>query len=70
MTETEKLIFNAESITDVWISDIDYSDYPDFSKAFLQSCLIDGVEATEEQLDWINDNEPEFVYKCLMAQLY
>lgn len=31
-------------------------DYPEFCNAFIDSCDVDGLEATDTQVDWINDN--------------
>lgn len=41
---------------------VDLRDYPDFSDAFIANCDIDGKEATEEQLDFINENLLENFY--------
>ena len=56
-------------ITDVEVAGIDMADYPDFCDAYVEYCLIDGVEATDEQLDTINDN-PEFVYEEVINYLH
>ena len=45
-----------DKITNVVVEDIDMKDYPDFCDAYIESCDIDGVPATEEQLDVINEN--------------
>ncbi len=47
---------NFNQITDVEVEDIDMSDYPKFCDAYIANCLINGVEATEAQLDVINEN--------------
>ena len=49
-------------IDNIVIGDIDWKDYPDFCDAYVEECDIDGVPATEEQLDMINDNL-EFVHE-------
>jgi len=56
-------------ISNVEVEGIDMSDYPKFCDAYIESCEIDGVAATEEQLDEINNNGT-FVYKCIMDYLY
>lgn len=43
-------------IDNVVVESIDMKDYPDFCDAYIESCDIDGVPATEEQLDVINEN--------------
>ena len=45
-----------DKITNVVVEDIDMKDYPDFCDAYIESCDIDGVPATEEQLEFINQN--------------
>ena len=35
---------------------VDTSDYPDFCDAFICNCDYDGREATDEELDYINEN--------------
>ena len=40
----------------VIVQDIDMKDWPDFCDAYIESCDIDGVPATEEQLEFINQN--------------
>lgn len=47
---------------------IDHSDYPDYCDAYILSCDIDGVEATEEQLNEINEDR-DFVYEKLFDYL-
>ena len=45
------------------------ADYPKFCDAYIDSAVIDGVEATEQQLDEINENYM-FVYEKLQEWLY
>ena len=49
--------------------DYDTKDYPDFSDASIESCDIDGVPATEEQLDIIN-GDSQYVYEMLWEHLF
>lgn len=43
-------------IENVVVEGIDMSDYPKFCDAYIAECDIDGVPATEEELDAINAN--------------
>ena len=45
------------------------ADYPKFCDAYIESAVINGVEATEEELDVIN-NDYSFVYEKLQEWLY
>jgi hypothetical protein len=47
---------------------VDHSDYPDYCDAYILSCDIDGIEATEEQLNEIN-NDRDFLYEKLFNHL-
>lgn len=52
------------NIDNVDIAGLDWNDYPDFCDAYVESCDIDGEEATDEQLDEIN-NDPQLVYELV-----
>lgn len=56
-------------IENVVVGDIVMQDYPDFCDAYIEECDIDGVPATEEQLDAINANS-EFVYEKTLEAIY
>jgi len=56
-------------IENIVVGDIDWKDYPDFCDAYIEECDIDGVPATEEQLDIINEND-EFVYEKTLEAIY
>lgn len=56
-------------IDNIVVGDIDWKDYPDFCDAYIEECDIDGVPATEEQLDAINDNL-EFVHEKTLEYIY
>ena len=38
------------------VDGIDMKDYPKFCDAYIDEALIDGVEASDEELDVINEN--------------
>jgi len=56
-------------VTDIEFEGVDMADYPKFCDAYIDSAVIDGVEATEQQLDEINENYM-FVYEKLQEWLY
>ena len=56
-------------ISNVVFDGIDHRDYPDYSDVYILSCEIDGKEATEEELEIINDDY-DFVYETLMDYLH
>jgi hypothetical protein len=52
--------FNYSLIDNIVIEDIDYSDFPDFSDAYIYSADYDGRPMTDEELDLLN-KDGEFV---------
>lgn len=69
-----KALFNGMQIDDVEIDGIDTRDYPDFCDAYVNNMwLIDGDEvreATDAEIDEINDNERDYVYDQVLADLF
>lgn len=55
-------------ITDIEFDDVFNDDAPDYCDAYILRCEIDGVEATEEQLNEINENS-DFVHEKLFDYL-
>lgn len=62
-------ILDLTKVTDIEFEGIDMADYPKFCDAYIESAVIDGVEATEQELDIINNNY-SFVYEKLQEWLY
>jgi hypothetical protein len=56
-------------IKDIEVDGIDHADYPDYVDAFISSCTIDGREATDAELDQLNEDS-DFIYECVMDYLY
>ena len=56
--------FGDWEVEDIEMEDIDYNDCPDFCDAFIASATVNGHEATEEELNEMND-DGTFVYQCL-----
>ncbi len=44
-------------------------DYPDFCNAFIATCDIKGVEATEEELEYINNTFMDSFYSEIYESL-
>lgn len=69
-----KALFNGMQIDDVEIDGIDTRDYPDFCDAYVNNLwLVDNGEvreATDAELDEINDNERDYVYDQVIADLF
>ena len=56
-------------IDNVELEGIDYNDAPDFCDAYIASCDIDGIPATEEELEIINA-DGQFVYDQVEKHIY
>jgi len=56
-------------IDNISFGQIDYSDYPDFSDAFIESADKDGIPMSDEELDELNEDR-DFVYEELLNFLY
>ena len=66
--------FDELHIDDVVVEGIDYSDYPDFCDAYIESATIiedDGEirDATDKELDRLNDDR-DFVYSRVIEFIY
>ena len=62
-------IEDLDKLEDIEIEGIDYTDYPDFCDAFIASASLDGKELTEDELEFINDTFPDFVYEKVIESL-
>ena len=66
--------FDELRIDDLVVEGIDYSDYPDFCDAYIESATIiedDGEirDATDKELDRLNDDR-DFVYSRVIEFIY
>jgi hypothetical protein len=59
-----------EEVEEMEFSDVDNSDYPDYSDAFVESATYKGREMTEEELNELNDDYRDFVYQKLMDWVF
>jgi hypothetical protein len=58
-----------DKIDNVELEGIDYNDAPDFCDAYIASCDIDGIPATEEELEIINA-DGQFVYDQVQDKIF
>tara|TARA_R100000734_G_C3287573_1_gene79977 strand:- start:336 stop:533 length:198 start_codon:yes stop_codon:yes gene_type:complete len=54
--------FDLSLIDDIEIDGIDMSDYPDFCDAFLLAASYKGRELTDDELQYVQDSNPEWFY--------
>lgn len=60
--------YKLELFEDFIIEGIDHGDCPDFCDAFVQSASYNGLVATDDQLDWLNE-QSMFVYELLLERV-
>ena len=53
----------------VEVDNIKHWDYPDYCDAYISKAYIGGQEATQEQLDVLNDND-DFRYNSVIESLH
>ena len=53
----------------VEIDGVDHSDYPDYCDAYISKAYIGGQEATDAQLEEMNNND-EFRYESVYNKLH
>ena len=63
-------MINTKLIDNIEVDGIDYGDYPDFTDSFIAAADLDGVEMTDEQLEDLNDNYPDFVYESVYNSIF
>ncbi len=63
------MTFDYTKISNVFVSDIDYKDHPDYTDAFIDSADYNGLPMTGEELNRLNEDR-DFVYESTMKQIY
>jgi len=63
-------MINTTKITNVVVQGIDTKDYPDFCDAYIESADYNDEPMTEEQIEDLNNNYPDFVYECVENHLF
>lgn len=58
-----------EKLTEIKVADVDLTDAPKFSDAYIDSCLVDGRQATDDELEYINDKMPWVANEAAHAYL-
>jgi hypothetical protein len=62
--------YDLNLITDIDIEGIDMRDYPDFCDAFLVGATYKGRELTDEELERIQDSNPDWFYEQVWDYIY
>jgi hypothetical protein len=56
-------------VDNVEIAGVNIGDYPDFCDAYIDSADYNGRIMTDEEIDYLNENEAEFVYEQVLKTL-
>jgi hypothetical protein len=64
------MIIDISLVDNVLVDGIDWNDYPDFCDAFISSADYNGKEMSEELIDKLNDEYPDFVYEQVVNAIY
>lgn len=59
-----------KKISNVVVEGIDHSDYPDFCDAYIASADYDGRPMSDEMLEELNCECPDFVHEAVWDWLY
>lgn len=62
-------MIDTSKVTNIEFDGIDHKDYPDYCDAHIVSAEIDGREATEEEIEELN-NDSDFLYEELMNKIF
>ncbi len=64
------MIIDLSLVDNILVDGIDWNDYPDFCDAFISSADYNGNEMSEELIDKLNDEYPDFVYEQVVNAIY
>ena len=63
-------MIDAYKVTDLVWSDVDHSDYPDYCDTFIESATYKDREMTEDEIEELMDDNPEWCYEKLMEWIH
>lgn len=67
-------MIDTSKLSDIEIDNVKMSDYPDFCDAYISAAIIEenGIwrDLTEEELNELNDEYPEFVYQKAVKSIF
>ena len=65
-------MINLNNLTDIGLDGISYWDAPDFVDAYIIYAYdkVLGRELTDDELDELNDNYPDFIQEQVLEQVY
>lgn len=67
---TRTVYFDLDEITHIEFDGVDRTQHPEYEDAFICAALYYGRPMTEEELEVLNEEYPDFVFSELENQLY
>jgi len=64
------MIIDLSLVDNVEIDGIDYNDYPDFCDAFISNADYNGEPMSDDMVDYINENYPDYVYEQVINKIF
>lgn len=64
------MIIDISLVDNVEVDGIDHSDYPDFCDAFISNADYNGEPMSDDMVDYINENYPDYVYEQVVNQIF
>ena len=65
----ETLKIDYTKIDNIVIGDLDTTDYPDFSDAYIESADYDGQPMSEEMLEEVNNNK-DYIHESVFNYIF
>ena len=62
--------FNIDLLDDIEIDGINMGDYPDFCDAFLVGASYKGRELSEDELEYVQESNPEWFYDKVWDKIH
>ena len=63
-------MIDTSKVDNIVFGGVHHWDYPDYSDAYIESAEYEGRELTDEEIDWLRDNEPDWFYNKLMDSIF
>ncbi len=63
-------MIDVNKVEDIEFDGIDHTDFPRFCDAYICDGIIDDKHLTEEEMDWIMENERDWFYEQLNNHLF
>ena len=63
-------MYKLELFTDIELDGIDHADYPDYCDAYACNAAYNGRQATDEELDYLNNEHSDYIYELVLSSIF